>query len=198
MKIDGNVFTANSYNTIEGRDDKNKFNGDFSNIRTLSNEDLAGIFGYADVVFNVIYQKNSKEHAVLYESGAGPLKNESGLLDFKNSLYSLFNFKQDELIAIDGIAYNANEAGNYLWGMVLRKAGIMMNPKTIAELGTKGRSDEPHEQKAIQSVLIKRILINLTIKLKKLGLSHLSIIGMNIMNIRKMKKVRGYISRLIF
>ena len=155
LKIDGNLFTANSYNTLQGRDDKKNFNGDFSNIRILSNEDLAGIFGYADAVFDVIYQKNSKEHAVLYESGAGPLKSESGLLDFKNSLYSLFDFKQDELIAIDGVAYNANEAGNYLWGMVLREAGVMMNPKTIAQLGTRGRNDEPHEQKAIQSGINK-------------------------------------------
>jgi hypothetical protein len=155
MNINGRNYTANSYYTLEGRDDRQRSNGDFSGIRDLSTEDIAGIRGFADVVFNVVYGKDFKEHAVLYESGAGPLKNSNGLLDFKNSLYTLFNFKSDELIGIDGVAYNANEAGNYLWGMVLQEAGIMLNAKTIAELGTKGRNDEPHEQKAIQAGINK-------------------------------------------
>ncbi|MBC6490653.1 RHS repeat domain-containing protein [Flavihumibacter stibioxidans] len=155
INLDGRNYMANSYMTLQGRDDKYKFNGDFRDIRDLSTEDIAGIRGYADVVFDVIYGKNFKEHAVLYESGAGPLKNSNGLLDFKNSLYALFNFKPDELIGIDGVAYNANEAGNYLWGMVLHEAGIVLNAKTIAELGTKGRNDEPHEQKAIQAGIDK-------------------------------------------
>ncbi|MDR2916402.1 MAG: hypothetical protein LBV74_16505 [Tannerella sp.] len=47
------------------------------------------------------------------------------------------------------MVYNANEAGNYLWGMVLEYHGIFPNPNWIAEAGTSGRPDEPWEQRAI-------------------------------------------------
>lgn len=155
INLDNRTYTANSYTTLEGRDDKNNFAGDFSGIRHLSSEDLAGISGYGDFVFDVFYQGNLKEQAVIHESNAGPLKYSTALLDFKNRAYELFNFKRDELIEIDGVAYNANEAGNYLWGMVLQEQGIILSSKTIAELGTKGRHDESNEQKAIQAGINK-------------------------------------------
>ena len=155
INLDGAKYTANSGYTLQGRDDKNDNIGDFSGVRTLSKEDIRGVLGYADFVFYTVYGGKSKEQAVMQESNAGPLKKTAALLDFKNRLYELFNFKNDELIVIDGIAYNANEAGNYLWGLALREAGIVVNPKNIAELATKGRHDEPHEQKAIQAGMNK-------------------------------------------
>ena len=155
INLNSESYKANSYTTLQGRDDRNNFNGDFSNIRKLSTNDIAGILGYSDFVFNVANQGKTKEQTVLHESGAGPLQTSRALLDFKNRLYEIFDFKQDELIAIDGVAYNANEAGNYLWGMALEEAGIMMDAKKIAELGTRGRHDEPHEQKAIQAGINK-------------------------------------------
>ena len=83
------------------------------------------------------------------ESNAGPYKRPTNLLDFKNSTYAILGLKNDELIGIDGVAYNANEFGNYLWGLVLYEAGVLIDPQTLAEIGTSGRKDETHEQKAI-------------------------------------------------
>lgn len=53
------------------------------------------------------------------------------------------------MVEIDKIVYNANELGNYLWGMVLEYYGILISPNLVAELGTRGRKDEPWEQRAI-------------------------------------------------
>jgi hypothetical protein len=50
--------------------------------------------------------------------------------------------------------YNANEAGNYLWGMVLEFNDILIDPAGAADYVTRkgqGRPDESHEQKAIKA-----------------------------------------------
>ncbi len=157
IRIDLNniVYEANSYQTLLGRDDRNNEVGDFSNIRNLSDKDLSGFIGYARFVFGVVHSKKTIEEAVLMESNAGPLKTPSNLLDFKNSAYDILGIKRDELIGIDGVVYNANEAGNYIWGLVLEDAGIIISADKIAEAGTRGRKDEPHEQKAIKNGIQK-------------------------------------------
>jgi hypothetical protein len=149
MIIDDHKYKANSYETTNGKDDKYRSNGDFTGVVNLTSKDLSAILGYADFVFEIFAETDSKEETVLKESNAGPLKTNTKLLDFKNSLYDLLGVDKDKLIGIDGVVYNANEVGNYLWGLVLEDAGVIVDANTIAELGTKGRSDEPHEQKAI-------------------------------------------------
>ena len=149
MVVDGRKYKANSYETVNGRDDANRRNGDFTGVVNLTNKDLSAILGYGDFVFEIFAGPDSKEQTVLHESNAGPWKTKTKLLDFKNSLYDLLGTDKDKLVGIDGVLYNANEAGNYLWGMVLEEAGVIIDANTIAEVGTRGRNDEPHEQKAI-------------------------------------------------
>jgi len=159
MVVDGKKYRANSYETTTGRDagPKQDNNGNFSGVKNLSDKDLSAIIGYADFVFEVFGGTNSKEETVIHESNAGPFKSNTALLDFKNRLYDLLGTGKDinQLIAIDGTLYNANEAGNYLWGLVLEEAGVIMDADLIAEAGTKGRHDEPHEQKAIKAGMKK-------------------------------------------
>jgi RHS repeat-associated protein len=149
MVVDGRKYKANSYETVNGRDDGDRKNGDFTGVVNLTNKDLSAILGYGDFVFEVFAGSESKEQTVLHESNAGPWKSKSKLLDFKNSVYDLLGTDKNKLIGIDGVLYNANEAGNYLWGLVLEEAGVIIDANTIAEEGTRGRNDEPHEQKAI-------------------------------------------------
>jgi RHS repeat-associated protein len=155
LEIDGKTYEMNSTETLNGRDIRGRGMGFFSGIKKITSDDVSGILGYSDFVFQVVYQGSLKEQAVLHESNAGPLTNSTNLLDFKNVLYKIFDFNSNSLIDIDGVAYNANEAGNFIWGMVLTEAGIMLNPKTIAELGTRNRNDEPHEQKALEAGIKK-------------------------------------------
>jgi len=42
----------------------------------------------------------------------------------------------NDLVAIDGVAYNANEIGNYIWAMVLTYNGVFISPNLIAKLAT--------------------------------------------------------------
>jgi len=149
MKVDGEKYRANSYQTTQGRDGRNSSTGNFSGVIKLTDRDLSAILGYSDFVFEYYSGSRSKEQTVINESNAGLWKSENNLLDFKNVMYNLLGEDSNKLIAIDGVLYNPNEAGNYIWGMVLEEAGVLINANNIAEWGTRGRQDEPHEQKAI-------------------------------------------------
>lgn len=153
MVVNGKKYRANSYETTTGRDGgrRNDFNGNFTGVVNLTDRDLSAILGYSDFVFEIYGGTNSKEQTVLHESNAGPFKSKNNLLDFKNSVYDLLGVDKNKLIGIDGVLYNANEAGNYLWGLVLEEAGVIIDANTIAEKGTRGRNDEVHEQKAISA-----------------------------------------------
>lgn len=63
----------------------------------------------------------------------------------------ILGINRNSLIEINGTTYNANEAGNFLWEMVIEYVGGRVSPNMIAELGTRGRNDESWEQKAITS-----------------------------------------------
>ncbi len=148
--VDGKRYNTNSTQTVRGRDDNNDEIGDFSEVKTLNKADLLQVIGYSSFVAYDLYLGNI-ESAVLNESNAGPYKNVRSLLDFKGRTFEMFNIKSDALIDIDGTVYNSNEVGNYLWGMALDYLGFAMDAKALAEAGTRGRPDEPHEQKAIQA-----------------------------------------------
>jgi RHS repeat-associated protein len=147
--FNGKKYTANSYMTLMGRDDGNNNVGDFKDIQNLEMGYIYQILGQAAYVIFDLYN-NSVEGAALHESGT------RGLLDYKNIMYDMFGFNRRSLIQINGIVYNPNEAGNFLWGMVLEYYGSVLSPNMGAEVKTRigtngfnGRPDERWEQKAI-------------------------------------------------
>jgi RHS repeat-associated protein len=144
--VNGKGYTANSYMTLMGRDDKNNSVGDFSGIETLGIDEILRVLGHGSwAIFDKYY--GGVEKAMLGES-------VGGLLDYKNIAYDIFGLNRKSLIEINGVVYNANEAGNFLWGMVLEYHGGILSPNAIAQIGTKrgqNRDDERWEQKAITS-----------------------------------------------
>jgi len=104
---------------------------------------LIQLLGHASYIMYDLYKGNA-EVAIMKESVGGSL-------DYKNSLYSLLNIDRNALIQINGVAYNANEAGNLLWGMAIEYNSSLLDPNWLAEAGTRGRNDEPWEQRAIST-----------------------------------------------
>jgi RHS repeat-associated protein len=144
--FNGTRYTANSYMTLMGRDGRNKPVGDFSTITILSEDDIVKILGHAAAVFYDRHRNLILE--AIYAQSIG------GLLDYKNQLYQVLGIHAKSLIAINGIVYNPNEAGNFLWGMVIEYFGGIISPNWIAQTGTRlaqGRDDEPWEQRAISA-----------------------------------------------
>ena len=75
-------------------------------------------------------------------------------MDYKNRLYEILGIDRSQLIEIEGITYNANEAGGYIWAAVLTYNGSFIDPATAAQVATKvaqKRNDEPNEQQAIKA-----------------------------------------------
>lgn len=65
-------------------------------------------------------------------------------------MFDIFGFnRRSFLIQINRIVYNPNEAGNFLWGMVLEYYGSLVFPNWLAQKGSKGRDNERWELKAI-------------------------------------------------
>ncbi len=113
IQLANRLYTANSYNTLEGRDDGVNKVGDFSGVTTLTKDDVAKLIGYAEYIIHDVY-KGNVEGATAKESNA--FKGSGRELDFKNKAYELLGIDRNQLLEIDGVTYNANEAGNYLWG----------------------------------------------------------------------------------
>lgn len=150
--FDNKRYTANSYATLYGRDGYRAHMGRFITIHKLSKIELLIIMGHSDFVF-YDSSREPKERIVLQESIGF-----KALLDYKFEFFRIMdNIHTQALVEIDKIVYNANELGNYLWGLVLQYHGIVLSANLIAELGTiisshirgNGRSDEPWEQRAI-------------------------------------------------
>jgi RHS repeat-associated protein len=149
----GKTLTANSFMTLMGRDDSNNNVGDFKDIQYLEMGHIYQILGQAAHVFYDLYSNNI-ELAEFRESVGGKL-------DYKNVLYDMFGFNRRSLVSIGGVVYNPNEAGNFLWGMVLQYHGSVFSSNWVAEKGTSGRNDERWEQKAISAgTLFGRQLYN--------------------------------------
>lgn len=134
-------YKVNSLQTLRGRDDSENDIGAFTSIVSLGIEEISQILGHASYVFNDLY-KNNYEGAIFRESIGGEI-------DYKTSAYSILNIHPQALLQIEGIVYNANEAGNYLWGLAIEYHGALIDPNWLAEKGTGGRNDEPWEQRAI-------------------------------------------------
>jgi RHS repeat-associated protein len=151
--VNGKEYTANSYMTLMGRDDRNNNVGDFSGIDTWSEDEVIRVLGHAAwVIYDLYY--GGVESAMFGESLTKPDVPGSGKLDYKISAYDIFGLNRRSLIEINGIVYNANEAGNFLWGMALEYYGGLLSPNTVAQKGTQfasNRDDERWEQKAISA-----------------------------------------------
>ncbi len=151
--VNGKGYTANSYMTLMGRDDRNNNVGDFSGIDTWSEDEVIRVLGHAAwVIYDLYY--GWVESAMFGESLTKPDVPGSGKLDYKISAYDIFGLNRRSLIEINGIVYNANEAGNFLWGMALEYYGGLLSPNTVAQKGTQfasNRDDERWEQKAISA-----------------------------------------------
>lgn len=156
FELNDKIYSANSYYTLKGRDNGNDNIGDFTGVTSLDNTDLVYLIGYASYIIYDVY-KGSVEGTTSRESNA--YYGSGNMLDFKTKAYDLLGIGRNQLIEIDGVTYNANEAGNFLWGMALEYHGSFISPNRIAEAGSniQGRSDELNEQKAISEGRIKAL-----------------------------------------
>lgn len=157
-------YTANSLQTLRGRDDGVDVTGDFSGITRLSQDNLISLIGYSSYIFYDLYIGKPIEIAIKNESVRKvkpPTKGKldfnwliynanTGKLDFKWLIHEFCYFKKRDLHAIDKLVYNPNESGNYIWAMVLIFHGSFVDPAWLAEAGTRGRNDEAWEQRAIE------------------------------------------------
>jgi hypothetical protein len=146
IKINEKTYRTNSVATIFGRDHSKAYIGRFQDLFEIGNL-LELIIAHSSYVFYDLYMGHSLEYCVLNESVG-----RNKILDYKWELYRILKdhgLNENDLIAIDDVVYNANEIGNYIWALVLTYHGILPNPSWIAETGTKGRNDEPWEQRAI-------------------------------------------------
>ncbi len=144
--LDGKSFTPNSVRTLLGRDDDNNELGDFSGITKLSKADLAKLVAHGTAFISSAPYYGATEQAALKNSF-------SGELDYKHRAYEILGIDKSELLEIDGVVYNANEAGGYIWAAVLVYNGSLADPAEAAQKATyvqQDRADEPNEQKAIK------------------------------------------------
>jgi len=151
-------YSLNSEVTLKGRNEA----GDLKtapSIRTLSDDDMGRVLAYSSVVFEKATEIRDWKDVVAwvmttYKTTAARYESASGLLDFKNVVYDLLEIDKNSLLEINGVIYNANEAGNYLWGMALTFAGTYGDPSEAAEdvtWNSQGRHDEEYDQKAINA-----------------------------------------------
>ncbi|MCB0738597.1 MAG: RHS repeat-associated core domain-containing protein, partial [Bacteroidetes bacterium] len=151
--LNGKTYTANSDQTTFGRDglgEKPGQEGNFSGVHSLTKEELTQLFVYG---FNSINKYESIDDAYLNESVG-----EEAELDFKFTLYKVLDIEENMLIEIDGVTYNPNEAGNFLWAALNEYADevtdltALYDPSFAAQIITiidDLRLDEKWEQKAL-------------------------------------------------
>ena len=139
-------FITNSEVSRLGRNE----NGQFTGIRALSNEDVGRLLAYGNQVYTEKMPTHTTNLETTFDESIGRKENGNyGLLDFKTVAFDLLNIDKGNLLEINGVVYNPNEAGNYLWGMVLAYNEVPA-AATMAEMATPGRKDEPYDQKAIK------------------------------------------------
>jgi len=140
-------YKTNSEVSRLGRNER----GNFTGIKTLSNDDIGRILAYGNQVYTEKMSTHLTNLETTYDESVGR-RNQNGdygLLDFKVVAYDLLDIDKGNLLEINGVVYNPNEAGNFLWGMVLAYNEVPFGAK-MAELATSGRKDEPYDQKAIK------------------------------------------------
>ncbi len=143
----GKRYIANSHATLMGTDgDRDDSVGDFYGIVTLSESDLVTILGHGSYVINHLYGGRTEDAMKAHSIG--------GKLDYKIVAFRLLGISSDALMEINGVVYNSNEAGNYLWGMVIEYHASLVSPNVVAEGGSRilsWRADERWEQKAVSA-----------------------------------------------
>jgi hypothetical protein len=160
-KGEAEKFALNSETTINGRDklqEKQKgqegFSGDFTGVSKVNRGMLVELMAHG---FDVI----DKYPGGLLDAIVMETKRETGL-DYKFLFTELLGIPWNNLIEIEGITYNANEAGNLVWSMLFELAGMtdivpgkQTTPGFLADLFSRIYSpiagDAPNEQRAIQT-----------------------------------------------
>ena len=111
ISVEGERYNAHSRQTGHGRDnDQHNFDG----ILHINEADIAQVFG---ATFNKIIDKmeGDKKWGLIdvYEKMSGT----NDELDFKHKMFSILGKKdyKNHLIEFDGVLYNPNEFGNFLW-----------------------------------------------------------------------------------
>lgn len=140
-------FKTNSEVSRLGRNE----GGSITGIKSLSNNDVGRILAYGNQVYTEKMPTHTTNLETTYDESIGR-RNQNGdygLLDFKVVAYDLLDIDKGNLLEINGVVYNPNEAGNFLWGMVLAYNEVPFGA-AMAELATPGRKDEPYDQKAIK------------------------------------------------
>gem|GEM_PF-3100580 len=140
------TYTANSLQTLYGRDDNLNYTGAFSEIYEFSNNDLIKVL--ANAVHYCYHVRNSDPLEATVKS-----ESVGGGLDYKLFLHTMFDVSKHSLYNYNGKVYNANEMGNLVWAAALTVMGVVMDPKIWAQTGSRlaGRNDEAWEQRAIQA-----------------------------------------------
>ena len=154
FKLNNKIYKANSNQTTFGRDKaglKPGVEGNFSGVHELTEDEMTTLFAKG---FDVISRINNIDNAFFHESTG-----KDAELDFKFTLYSTLKIDDDNLlIEINGIVYNPNEAGNFIWAALNEYADEVTNwttildPSSLAQIGTLCRDlrfDEEHEQRAL-------------------------------------------------
>ncbi len=145
---DFKTYGANSDKSLLGRNESTPWGG----ITELTNQDLSLLNDFVSGFVTDIHK--NIENAMLTEANAGPMKNSSKLLDFKAQIFTLFDIPYNNLISIDGVIYNPNEAGNYVWGLTTEMAGSFISPNMLGQAGSivdDFRFDESWDQKAMSA-----------------------------------------------
>jgi len=161
-KGEAEKFVLNSQTTINGRDklhEKQKggdkhFSGDFTGVSKVDRGMLAELMARG---FDILDQyPGGLLDAITMET-----KSEIGL-DYKFRFNEILDIPWNNLIEIEGVTYNANEAGNVVWSMLFELAGMtdvvpgkQTTPGLLADLFTRPfrpiQGDQPNEQQAIQT-----------------------------------------------
>lgn len=86
------------------------FNGDFTGVSKIGDDGLAELMAHGlDAISK--YKRTGKWGAIIFESS-------KGTLDYKYLFEGILDIPWNNLIEIEGITYNPNEAGNVVWSML--------------------------------------------------------------------------------
>jgi RHS repeat-associated protein len=136
LSYGGRDYVLNSRTTLQGRDPQRRRpenyerrDGDFTGVRSISNDELGHLIAFGlGVISESGYWFFETERTARDETINTASNHQYGLLDYKIIAYDLLQIDTDMLLEINGITYDPNEAGNYLWAMVLEYAGIWVDP----------------------------------------------------------------------
>jgi RHS repeat-associated protein len=159
LNYGGSNYILNSETTIQGRGPQVKTEkenprkeGDFTGVRTVTDEELGYLIAFtSEVIRQADYTLLPVLRTAADETVNKSENNNYGLLDFKIVAYKLLSVGTDNLLNINGVLYNPNEAGNYIWALGLEYNGISVSAPDQADAfiqKTQGHHQDAGENKA--------------------------------------------------